>query len=108
MLGRLPKAQDPKKEMNARTDVLITVLKGHYVASACSIHGISKPTDIPEGFASLNAKIKFVAKLATQVAHTFSIIDEAILDKDDISTKQWWRKLFYVGQAKFMPNFPTQ
>ena len=41
LLGRLPNARDPKKYMNACTDILFTMLKGHYVAYACILLGIS-------------------------------------------------------------------
>ena len=34
LLGRLPKARQPKKDKNVCMDVLFTVLKGHYVAYA--------------------------------------------------------------------------
>ena len=35
LLGRLPKVKKPKENMNACVDILFTVLKGHFIASAC-------------------------------------------------------------------------
>ena len=53
LLGRLPDAKKPKDNMNACTDIMFTVLKGHFIASACTKLGISKATDIPSNFPSL-------------------------------------------------------
>lgn len=85
VLGRFPKAKNPKKEMNACTDVLFTVLKGHYIASACTLIGISKPSDTPKDVAiprGKSAKIEFIAKLALQVAEKFTINEKAIAGED--------------------------
>ncbi len=82
LLGRFPKAKDPKKDMNACMDVLITVLKGHYVAYACMLLEISKPNEIPKGMVlpkGKSAKFSFIVKIASQVADKFSIIEDAIL-----------------------------
>ena len=47
-IGRLPDAKNPKKDMHASFDILMTVLKGHLVAAACTELGISGPdSDIP-------------------------------------------------------------
>ena len=89
MLGRFPKAQKPKNDMNACMDVLFTVLKGHYVAYACTVLGISKPTDIPKDFATLrgkDAKLAFIASIASQVAEKFSISENAIIGQEDDQT----------------------
>ena len=48
-LGRLPAARDPKKDMTACTELLTTVLKGHYLLVACSILGIETYDDVPSG-----------------------------------------------------------
>ena len=47
LLGRLPQARDPKKDFNACRDILFTVLKGHFIAAACSKMGIEKANAIP-------------------------------------------------------------
>ena len=35
LLGRLPNAKDPHKDFNACSDVLFTILKGHFIYSSC-------------------------------------------------------------------------
>ncbi len=62
------------------TDALFTVLKGHYVAHACMLLGISKPNEIPKDMEVLrgeSAKLRFITKIATQVAAKFSVIENA-------------------------------
>ena len=84
LLGRLPKAKDPKKDMNACTDVLFTVLKGHYVACACSLLGIASPNDTPKHLPPLKTreqKSKFIAELSRKVINLCSINKEALLNK---------------------------
>lgn len=71
--------------MNACTDALFTVLKGHYVAYACMLLGISKPTEMPQNMEVLHgksAKIEFIAKLAAQVAGKFSLLGNAIVGEE--------------------------
>ena len=43
----------PKDNMNACTDILFTVLKGHFVAFACFKLAIDKSTDTPANFSNL-------------------------------------------------------
>ena len=92
MLGRMPNANDPKKDMNACTDALFTVLKGHYVACACKILQLQDPTakcpsvDALEG-KSKTAKLAFLAKLSLDVVNKFSIIEDAILGCKIYGTK---------------------
>ena len=40
LIKRTPAANNPKKDMNACTDALFTVLKGHSLAYACKELGI--------------------------------------------------------------------
>ena len=84
LLRRLPAAKKPKNDMNACVDVLFTVLKGHYIASACEMLGISKADEIPKDLTIPNDKegrIKFIAKLSRQVAEKCSIMSEPLLRK---------------------------
>ena len=84
LLGRLPNAKVPKKDMNACTDALFTVLKGHYVACACSLLEITSPSDTPQNFPTLKSKedkLKCVAELSRQVVNQCSIIGEALLQQ---------------------------
>lgn len=47
ILHRVAVGKDIKKDVNACIDFLLTVLKGHFVASACEVLGIKEPTDHP-------------------------------------------------------------
>ena len=84
LLGRLPNAKVPKKDMNACTDALFTMLKGHYVACACSLLEITSPSDTSQNFPTLKSKedkLKYVAELSRQVVNQCSIIGEALLQQ---------------------------
>ena len=68
--------------MNACTNILFTVLNGHFIASACTKLGIPKATDIPPNFPSLKKreeKLAFITSLARQVVDDTSINADAIL-----------------------------
>ena len=86
LLGRLPAAKDPKKDMNACTDILLTVLKGHYVAGTLSLLGISKLDETPKSItdfrkASDEEKKAFLYDLSARVVRQCSIIEEPLLGK---------------------------
>lgn len=84
LLRRLPAAKKPKDEVNACVDILLTILKGHYIAAACSILGISAPDETPKSVPTLTthqSKMKFIAELSQQVVEQCSIISDAILRK---------------------------
>lgn len=87
LLGRFPQAKKPKSDMNACMDVLFTVLKGHYVAYACSLLGISDASESSDVIATLkgrDAKMAFLAKISYQVVHKYSINGKAVLcEKQD-------------------------
>ena len=66
LLRCLPAAKKPKDEVNACVDILLTILKGHYIAAACSILGISAPDETPKNVPTLTtrqSKMKFIAGL---------------------------------------------
>ena len=42
LFGRLPAAKDPKKDLNASTDFMMTVLREHYIAASCIILELEK------------------------------------------------------------------
>ena len=72
LLGRLPAAKDPKKDMNASTDFLMTVLREHYVAAACIILELEKADSPIPGTpdykkSPLEEKQAFLFKIAGQV-----------------------------------------
>ena len=82
LLGRLPKAKKPKDNANACVDILFTVLKGHFIASAYKKLGITKCTDSPPNFPSLKKreeKYVFITKLARQVVEDTMINTGSLL-----------------------------
>ena len=90
LLGRFSASKDPKKNMNACCDSLFIVLKGHYIATACKLLGITKPTQTPpdlqvRGMCS-NAKMKYIATLARKVVEDCTVISESLLFKQVLKT----------------------
>ena len=85
LLGRLPKAKVPRKDFNACIDILFTVLKGHYIAVACSVLGIKK---MDEGLPAL-VELKrrgveaeqrtFIFGVAREVVGMCGVMEQAIL-----------------------------
>lgn len=72
--------------MNACTDILLTVLKGHYVAAACKEVGIDNanslpPTDTLPNFQQMPAReqYSFIMKLASQVLERCGIVECALI-----------------------------
>lgn len=63
---------DPKKQVDATIDFLYTVVKGHWIACACDVLGISDvdgPIRFPAGLfkADLDTKWKFIESIAKKV-----------------------------------------
>ena len=84
LLGRLPQANDPKKNFDACLDVLLTILKGHFIAAACSEMGISSPSETPESLAAVKhsspaRQQQYIYGIAKAVVAKFSVIEEALI-----------------------------
>ena len=84
LLGSLPQAKDPKKNFNACLDVLLTILKGHFIAAACSEMGISSPSEISESLAAVKQSSparqqQYIYGIAQAIVAKFSIVEEALL-----------------------------
>ena len=86
LLNRLPVKKDPKKDVNACLDFLLTVVKGHLLAAACSFLGIDTldspvhiPADVRRG--SSEEKYTFVKTVATHVVNSCTVIEGAITGK---------------------------
>ena len=75
-LGRLPDAKDPKKNLHACQDALVTIFKGHLIKAACKELGLDCPDsdwqNPPTGQVS-------VAYIAQNIVTQCTIIPEAIL-----------------------------
>ena len=75
LLGRLPKANDPKKDMHACLDVLMTIMKGYIIATACKELGLKDMDSILSIISQL--------KMGGEVKNHSFIMDLAIRIVDD-------------------------
>ena len=92
-MNRIAITKDPKKNVNACIDFINTVVKGHYVACACEVLGISsvdEPPVFPPGIhkASDAQKLSFVTQIARLVVNRCTLIEGAFThetppDKED-------------------------
>lgn len=92
-MNRIAVTKDPKKDVNACIDFIDTVVKGHYVACACEVLGISsvdEPPALPPGInKACNAqKLAIVLRIAKLVVSRCTLIDGAFThetapDKED-------------------------
>ncbi len=85
LLGRLPKAKSPKKDLNACLDALITVYRGHIIAAACEELGIANPQS-PGDHLSIPGPRKdkhvYVNNLARRIVERCTFIAEPFLEKE--------------------------
>lgn len=87
--------KDPKKDVNACVDFINTVIRGHFVACACNLFGVSSTSEplvdvLPPGIhkASDIEKLAFIEKISRKVVESCSLIQGSftngkIVDKDD-------------------------
>ena len=85
--------KDPKKDVNACVDFINTVVKGHFVACACEVLGITsidEPPVLPPGIhrASEREKLAFINRVARLVVDRCTLIDgaftnETVVDNGD-------------------------
>ena len=84
--------KDVKKDVNATLDFLLTVVKGHLLAAACEILGITKldshvplPPNVKYGQPC--DKYEYVRSIASQVVERCTLIEEAFTDEKLDNTK---------------------
>ena len=85
--------KEPKKDVNACIDFIYTMVKGHFLSSACSLFGVSSldtPPILPPGThtASAAEKLAIIMKISWMVVEHCSLIEgsltnEAVVDKED-------------------------
>ena len=80
-----------KKDVNACIDFITTIVKGHYLACACEISGVSQIDEqlvLPNGIlkASDPEKLAFISKIASMVVECCSL--ESSLTEDSRVDKQ--------------------
>ena len=83
-LNRTSVSSDPKKEVDATINFLYTVIKGHWIACACEILGITDvegPIRFPQRLftADLQKKRAFVEGIAKKVVDRLTLVDSAFL-----------------------------
>lgn len=86
LINRLPAAKKPKKDMNACTDALFTVLKGHFLAFACKELGIEDlESDINHPILTSRAsdleKQKYIVGLSMKVVENCTLIGDTLIGK---------------------------
>jgi len=78
LLKRLPAGTKPQKDMNACTDALFSVLKGHLLAFACQELGIENiDSDVTHPILASTSDLekKFLATLSMKIVENCTIID---------------------------------
>ena len=87
LLGRLPKAKDPKKDFNACSDALFTILKGHFIAAACDILGIRKPDEEPASLVAVKRncpdedKKAYIYHISQEIVNKYSSFQRLFLTR---------------------------
>ena len=72
-----------KKDVNACIDFITTIVRGHYLACACEIFGVSQIDEqlvLPNGIlkASDPEKLAFISKIASMVVEHCSLIESSL------------------------------
>ena len=85
--------KEPKKDVNACIDFIYTIVKGHFLACACDLFGVSSLEEslvLPPGIESSSAaeKLAFIMKISRMVVERCSLIEgcltnETVVDIDD-------------------------
>lgn len=82
-LNRIAVSNDPKKDVDACIDFITTIVKGHFLACACTLFGvssISEPLVLPPGIdkASGEVKLAFIEKIARKVVERCTLIEGSL------------------------------
>lgn len=82
LLRRTAVTSDPKKDVNACVDLIITVMKGHLLQAACDIlkvDGLESQLRIPPGLqqAGKSEKLAFISNIAQAVVEKCTLVEEA-------------------------------
>ena len=83
-LNRTSISNEVKKQVDATVDLLYTVVKGHWVACACLVLGISSvdgPVKFPRGIykAEANIQREFVESIAKKVVEQLTLVDSSFI-----------------------------
>ena len=86
LLGRLPNAKNLKKDFNVCLNVLLTTVKGHFIAAACDVPRINKLHEEPVSLAEVKQgtellKKCYITKVAREVVHRCCLFGDSLLDQ---------------------------
>ena len=91
-LNRVTVKTDVKKDVNATLDFFLTIVKGHLLAVACEILGISNldstinfPPSVIHGQA--RDKDKYIRSLSSQIVERCTLVDEAFTGENIVNTQ---------------------
>ena len=90
LLNRNTVTTDAKKAVDANLEFLCTVVKGHFLASACRVCGVTKldsKLPLPPGIiqADREQQLRYVRRIASQVVEDCTLIDTsgAVVETND-------------------------
>ena len=87
-LNRIAVTKEPKKDVNATLDFLDTVIKGHWLACACNVLGITSlddPVLIPAGLSGAEQE-EFVERIARKVVDKVTLVESSFQECDTPNT----------------------
>ena len=92
LLSRASISKDPKKDVNAAIDFLLTVVKGHMLVAACQILGMTKfdsKMNLPPGLdeSSVAQQYAYLRMVAAQVVDQCTLIEGALTGESVMETK---------------------
>ena len=103
-LQRLSVSKEPKKSVDATIEFLDTVVKGHWLACACDILGISSleekfvlPSHVAKG--SPGHKLAFVQGIAKKIVDQMCLVDSAFLDSSTSTSSSLTDGVFNYTQV---------
>ena len=106
-LNQTTLSNDPKKQVDATIDFVYTVVKGHWIACACEILGITDvdcaidyPRDLLKD--NLEKKREFVEGIARQVVDRLTLVESAFIAPGEMADSgdtcyNYARVLCYLG-----------
>ena len=90
-LRRTAVTSDPKKDVDACVDLILTVLKGHILQAACDVlkvDSLESQLTIPAGLqkATKVEKLSFISDIAQEVVERCTLVEEAFFGGDITDT----------------------
>ena len=92
LLNRASITKDPKKDVNSTVDFLLTVVKGHMLAAACQVLGVTKldsKINLPPclGKSSVAQQYAYLQTVAAQVVDQCTLIEGALTGESVMETE---------------------